>query len=100
MEWETMKLEGDDPVRHLVFNRPAVHNAVNRQLLLDVVQVCLYLETLPSCRAVMSRSKAGSRAIQALGDVTPVTIAAVHGNAIGGGAMLALACDFRIGAES
>jgi enoyl-CoA hydratase/carnithine racemase len=126
MEWETMKLEGEDPVRHLVFNRPALHNAVNRQFLLDVAQACGYLESLPDCRAVivrgagpsfcsgadlkegltgpgtmravMSRSKAGTRAVQALGDVTPITIAAIHGNAIGGGAMLAMACDFRIGA--
>jgi len=128
MEWETMKLEGEGPVRHLVFNRPAVHNAVNRQFLHDVAQACLYVETLEGCRvvivrgagpsfssgadlkegltgpgalrAIMNRSRAGSRAIQALGDVTPITIAAVHGNAIGGGAMLAMACDFRVAAES
>lgn len=128
MEWETMKLEGEGPVRHLVFNRPAVHNAVNRQFLRDVVQACLYIETLPECRVVivrgagpsfcsgadlkeglthqgaaadmMGRAKAGARAIQALGDVTPITIAAVHGNAIGGGALLAMACDFRVAAAS
>jgi enoyl-CoA hydratase/carnithine racemase len=131
MEWETMKLEGEGPVRHLVFNRPQVHNAVNRRFLRDIVQACLHIETLPDCRVVivrgagpsfcsgadlkegltpegqlaaatlaetMGRAKDGARAIQALGDVQPITIAAVHGNAIGGGAMLAMACDFRIAA--
>jgi enoyl-CoA hydratase/carnithine racemase len=126
MEWETMKLEGAGAVRHLVFNRPAVHNAVSRQFLRDVVQACLYIETQPDCRVVivrgagpsfcsgadlkeglthegavaemMGRARDGARAIQALGEIPPITIAAVHGHAIGGGAMLAMACDFRIAA--
>ena len=28
MEWETVKVEGEGHIRHLVLNRPAVHNAV------------------------------------------------------------------------
>jgi enoyl-CoA hydratase/carnithine racemase len=126
MEWETMQLEGAGPVRHLVFNRPQVHNAVSRQFLRDVTQACLHIEALPECRVVivrgagpsfcsgadlkegvthqggvaemLGRARDGARAIQALGDVPPITIAAVHGHAIGGGAMLAMACDFRIAA--
>lgn len=123
-----MKLAGEGPVRHLILNRPRVHNAINRQFLADLVQACLHIETLPECRAVilrgegpsfcsgadlkeglthrgglvdmMQRSKAGARAIHALGDMTPVSIAAVHGHAIGGGAMIAMACDFRIAATT
>ncbi|HSJ97467.1 MAG TPA: enoyl-CoA hydratase/isomerase family protein, partial [Myxococcota bacterium] len=41
----------------------------------------------------------GLRASRAIQECEAVTIARVHGHAIGGGAALALACDFRIAAE-
>jgi enoyl-CoA hydratase/carnithine racemase len=113
-------------VRHLVLNRPRVHNAINRQLLRDVLGACQAIEDLDDCRVVifrgegpsfssgadlkegqardgdlsfsLRRARLGERVIDALGELTPVTIAAVHGHAIGGGACLAMACDFRIGA--
>lgn len=44
-------------------------------------------------------SQLGLRACRAIEDAEVVTIARVHGHAIGGGAALALACDFRIAAE-
>ncbi len=40
MNWETVKLEGKGPVRHLVLNRPGVHNAINQQLLADLHGAC------------------------------------------------------------
>ena len=36
MEFETIRIEGDRPVRHLILNRPHVHNAVNRQFVADM----------------------------------------------------------------
>lgn len=41
----------------------------------------------------------GLRACRAIEDAEPVTIARVHGHAVGGGAALALACDFRIASD-
>jgi enoyl-CoA hydratase/carnithine racemase len=41
----------------------------------------------------------GLRACRAVEECEAVTIARVHGHAVGGGAALALACDFRIAAE-
>ena len=52
---------------------------------------------LPEAR---SRARLGARAMNMVRDAPQLTIAAVQGPAIGGGAVLAFACDFRILAES
>ncbi|MBI3994279.1 MAG: enoyl-CoA hydratase/isomerase family protein [Candidatus Lambdaproteobacteria bacterium] len=128
MEWEHVKVEGDGPIRHLVLNRPKVHNAVNAQLLRDVISACRAINELPDCRAVIvrgngpsfssgadlkdpallardprgirHRARLGADAVNAISDLNAVTVAAVHGYAIGGGACIAMACDFQIGAAS
>ena len=45
------------------------------------------------------RVRIGERVIQALLDIDQITIAACNGAAMGGGACMAFACDFRIGAD-
>ncbi|MEE8396680.1 MAG: enoyl-CoA hydratase/isomerase family protein [bacterium] len=127
MNWETLRLEGSGAVRHLVLSRPEKHNAIDNRMLRELTEVCLAIEELPDCRCVivrgegpsfssgadlseaqshggstgqtLARAKAGARAIDSLTDLGPITVAAVHGHAIGGGACLAMACDFRIGAR-
>jgi enoyl-CoA hydratase/carnithine racemase len=44
-------------------------------------------------------SQIGLRAVRAIEEAEAVTIARVHGHAIGGGVALAMACDFRVAAE-
>jgi enoyl-CoA hydratase/carnithine racemase len=44
-------------------------------------------------------AQAGRRACQAIEDCEVVTIARVHGHAVGGGCCFALSCDFRVAAE-
>lgn len=128
MEWETVKLEGEGAILELVLNRPHVRNAVNLQLIHDISSACDAIERRPECRAVivrgegkdfsagadlkeglsgsgsqqtsLVRSRAGERMIDMLGEIQPVTIAAIQGHAIGAGACIAMACDFRVGAQS
>jgi enoyl-CoA hydratase/carnithine racemase len=125
MEFETLRVEGDGPIRHLVLNRPKIHNAVNVQFVTDVTQACIALDRLQDVRVVIVRgagksfcsgadlnmpelnttasidfSKAGARMFDILTHLSPVTIACMHGYCIGGGAVLPAACDFRLAARS
>jgi len=125
MQLETVRVDGDGPVRHLVLNRPQVHNAVNPQLVADVHQALLAIDHDSSIRVVIVRgegkslcsgadlksprassldamlgSKNGARMYDTLLNLNAVTIIACHGYMIGGGAVLPAACDFRIGAPS
>jgi len=128
MEWETVRLEGTEAVRHIVLNRPRVHNAFNTRMLADLLEVVAAIEDEPRCRAVilrgegpsfcagadlkeggvnhtaplialMRRAKHGKELRYRLGNMVPVTIAALHGHVIGRGVSLAGACDFRIAAD-
>lgn len=53
----------------------------------------------PSARERRWASQLGKRATRAIDDCEVPTIARLHGNVVGGAAVLALACDFRIAAE-
>ncbi|MGE0726582.1 MAG: enoyl-CoA hydratase/isomerase family protein [Acidimicrobiia bacterium] len=125
MEFETVRLDGEGPVRHLVLNRPQVHNAVNAQLVSDVYQALLAVEADTSVRVVILRgegrslcsgadlkqprsgtaanmlgSKQGARMYDTLLHLNAVTICCCHGYMIGGGGVLPAACDFRIGSPT
>lgn len=125
MKLETVRIEGEGPVRQLVLNRPSVHNAINAQFIEDVTQACIALDHLHDVRAVIVRgegksfssgadlkapristtesmdlSKAGARMADILTHLSPITIACMHGYCIGGGAVLPTTCDFRLAGRS
>jgi enoyl-CoA hydratase len=53
-----------------------------------------------SSRLALRRSQRfGPNMLRAIQEIDQITIAAVHGGALGGGACIVTACDFRIGAE-
>lgn len=106
-------------VAHLVLDRPAKHNALSVQMLREIVAACTALQREPDLRVVVVRG-AGERAFSAgfdlddfadpdgadlgraatdaLDSLRAVTIAAIRGHCIGGGVVLASACDLRVAA--
>jgi len=114
-------------VRIVRFNRPERANASNYELLTELEACAFALREDAETRAVIftgtgrhfcsgmdlrdspvtdlpmvvrrHRNQAGARAIRALRGIDQITVAAWNGAAMGGGACLATALDFRIGAS-
>lgn len=127
MEFETIRIDGDGPIRHIVLNRPHTHNAISKQFGKDLTAACRELDEIGDLRVVIlrgegpsfcsgadlkerpfdenstsiiARSKAGMRMADALSSLNAVTIACIHNHCIGGGAVLPAFCDFRVAAKS
>lgn len=125
----TIKLihRNDEPVATLLLNRPDRLNALSRETLREVVTACRWLDETTAIKAVVVRGAGrafsagfdlddfrsqqetgsprdnadlGRVAAEALTDVRPLTVAALHGHVIGGGLVLAAACDLRLAADT
>lgn len=129
MDLETMTYEQADGVGRVTFNRPELRNAVSDQFCADLAQIldlvagdqavgCLVLTgagrafcsggDMNVIREVQQMEPPASRkrmmtattVMSKLYHLEKVTIARVNGAAIGGGAALAIACDFVIASEN
>ncbi|MFZ9016365.1 MAG: enoyl-CoA hydratase/isomerase family protein, partial [Ilumatobacteraceae bacterium] len=116
----------DDAVATILLNRPDRLNALSRVLLAEIVEACRWLDSTHEIKAVVVRGEGrafsagfdlsdfrqlegasnprdtadlGRIAAEALTEVRPMTIAAVHGHCVGGGLVLAAACDLRIASD-
>jgi len=124
----TLRLEraNASPVAALVLDRPSRLNALSRDLLRELVVACRWLDDQRDLKVVVVRGEGrafsagfdlhdfanpapdasvrdtadlGRLAAEALTDVGPLTIAAIHGHCVGGGLVLAAACDLRVAAD-
>jgi enoyl-CoA hydratase/carnithine racemase len=128
MDYQHLTSEREGHVATVTFNRPEKANALNYDHLLEIETVALSLQDDADTRVVIftgagrhfssgadltdagtayqgpltlrrRRTRIGERAIRALYGIDQITIAAWNGAAMGGGACIATALDFRIGAD-
>ena len=129
MDYETLQVERGGAVMTVRMNRPNKRNAINRRMHEEIQHVCLGLREDFDTRVVIlagegaafssgadtsewgqpgpdnqlelrHESGIGSRTTAALESLDQITIAAVHGFAVGGAVVFATCCDLRVAGNS
>lgn len=121
MTLELVTVEVDGPVGRLTLQRPDRLNALNPQLLVELVSAARWFDEQRPIKVVIVRGAGraftagydldafvdpqthprdagdlGRQMAEAIGAMRAVTIAAIHGRCVGGGVVLAAACDLRV----
>lgn len=126
MDYQHLDYWIDGDLGFLVLDRPGKLNALSAELLGEIVMICGEIGRSNARAVVVSGNgpsfcsgfdvalfeggplssdntveryelaKLGTRAAQALEDLPLITVAALHGNVVGGGVVLAAACDLRV----
>jgi enoyl-CoA hydratase/carnithine racemase len=129
-EYSTQIAEVDGPIGYLTLNRPARLNAINDELMREMIETLGWLDAHPELRVVILRGagrafsagadlkeipggpsrlesgnswlyrrrfgQIGRRLLDTIQNMQAVTVAQVHGAAVGGGVLLMAACDLRV----
>ncbi len=122
--FQTLTVATQGPIGQLQLNQPDRLNPLSTQCLNELVEAADWFNQQDTIRAVTvsgagrafcagadlatfqggslprSAADAGRRMAEAIESMTAVTIAAIHGHCVGGGVVLAAACDLRVAAES
>jgi enoyl-CoA hydratase/carnithine racemase len=124
----TVQVTVDGAVGRLTLDRPEKLNPLGTTTLLELVEAARWFDGQPAVKAVVVSGRgraftagadlasfgdaaanaglspreaadAGRRMAEALAAMRAVTVAAIHGYCIGGGVVLAAACDLRVAAD-
>lgn len=127
MQFSEIAVDVDGPRGDITLNRPAKLNPLSTTTLNELVSAARYLDTLAEVKVVVvagngrafsagadlasfttaessaavarDAADAGRRMAEAIEAMRAVTIAKIHGHCVGGGVVLASACDLRIAAD-
>jgi enoyl-CoA hydratase/carnithine racemase len=127
-ELETLQLAAAGGIGTLALDRPEKLNALSRRMLEELIGAAHWFDAQPEVKVVVvsgegrafcagadlatmghpegdeaQRRQAidlGRRMAEAIAEMRALTVAAIHGHCVGGGVVLATACDLRVAAES
>jgi len=123
--FDLLRLDIDGGIGRLMLNRPAKLNALSPALMHEIIVASRWLAALSDLRVLVlggegrafcagfdldamrgaqrpidrEATDLGRRLIEAFEAIPAITLAAVRGHCVGGGVLLAAACDLRIAAD-